>query len=125
MEDRDSTFAGHGLEVPNLHSLKSYNIAITTTIFQKLNLKNEVSSILDSEELKISKICTIHCDTWDYLESIKLKSLGEPKFQNIQCFLCCGISNYAVIGLLSYALHPCKSPVSVFITLVRFLLAVL
>ena len=85
MEDRDSTFDGQWAwsRGPKSACLKSYNIGITTTIFQTLNFKNEVSSILDSKELKIFKICTIHCETWDYLESIKLKSLGEQKFQNI------------------------------------------
>ena len=35
--------AEHGLEITNLHSLKSYKIGITFTNFQKLNFKNKAS----------------------------------------------------------------------------------
>ena len=37
---------------PNLHCLKSYKIRNTITDFQKLNFKNEVSKLIDSEKVK-------------------------------------------------------------------------
>ena len=41
----------HGLEVPNLHCLKSYKIRNTIINFQKLNSKNEVYLTLKSKSL--------------------------------------------------------------------------
>ena len=41
----------NGLEVPNLHSLKFYNITITAIDFQKLYFKNEGYLTLKNESL--------------------------------------------------------------------------
>ena len=41
----------HGLEVSNLHCLKSYKIRSTITNFQKLNFKNELYLTLKNKSL--------------------------------------------------------------------------